>query len=511
MENLICQLRNTIKYPLLNGFPFFLYLLLIFSFDPLLGGFMGGFWGYCFYRTCLFVIVSFLITLLCVHQNTACKIVASVVSGLLLILSVTATCGQIYFSLLSPYEVFSIIAQTNHNEVNEFIAFFFSWKIILLIFLVILVHSLFLRHYIWNKDTIKLPRYLSLSIIGIVLASIIATIYNQSFFSGFISEIKSLTEEGSIDIRQYEIKPHLSEVTAKHPSVICILIGETFTKYHSSIYGYNKITNPKLQKLVDSDNLIAMNNVLSPKNTTAPCFEYILNTHQLADKGEWYKSINIQRCYRDLGYHTIWFSNQEQYGIYANLPTDNAELCDERHFVSSTLDKKDSYDMDLVKAFRSTKINHSNNLLFFHLMGQHINYEQRYPIGFGVFADKDYSDKPENHRHTLATYDNATLYNDSVVSSLISLVNNKDALVVYFPDHGEDIYYVDDYCGHGRENNEKSSYFGRQIPFFVYISDEFKQNHPQLVNVIKSNRNKPFCTDTFIYKLLSWTGFKLAH
>ena len=43
-------------------------------------------------------------------------------------------------------------------------------------------------------------------------------------------------------------------------------------------------------------------------------------------------------------------------------------------------------------------------------------------------------------RNVLADYDNAILYNDSIVDAIISRFEDKEAIIIYMPDHGEECY-----------------------------------------------------------------------
>ena len=105
-----------------------------------------------------------------------------------------------------------------------------------------------------------------------------------------------------------------------------------------------------------------------------------------------------------------------------------------------------AYDEGLLSEYDEhlKKANTAHNLILFHLMGQHVNYRQRYPKGRGMFRADDYKDRrPElNHyqRRVLSEYDNATLYNDSIVDQIVRRFDNEDAIVIYVPDHGEECF-----------------------------------------------------------------------
>jgi heptose-I-phosphate ethanolaminephosphotransferase len=142
-------------------------------------------------------------------------------------------------------------------------------------------------------------------------------------------------------------------------------------------------------------------------------------------------------------------------------------------------------------------------------MGQHIYYPERYPEEFNIFSENDYLDLPLHQRKTIAEYDNATLYNDFVIDSIIHIFSKKEAIILYFSDHGQDIYFSDkDYCGHGITANAKSDSIGRDIPFMIYTSPKFKDKYPSLIEKIINSTNKKFNIEDIIYTLIDISGYK---
>lgn len=80
-------------------------------------------------------------------------------------------------------------------------------------------------------------------------------------------------------------------------------------------------------------------------------------------------------------------------------------------------------------------------------MGQHVNYKLRYRKEQAKFWASSYEEKrPElttAQRKMLSHYDNATLYNDSIVAQIVKRFQKEDAVVIYVPDHGEECYEED--------------------------------------------------------------------
>ena len=144
------------------------------------------------------------------------------------------------------------------------------------------------------------------------------------------------------------------------------------------------------------------------------------------------------------------------------------------------------------------------------LMGQHEEFVSRYPSKWNQFKPSDYPELPAHQREAIAQFDNATLYNDYVVASIFDLYKEANALLFYFPDHGLDLYdTTPDYCGHAQESDPRSMEICRQIPFFVYPTDQYREAHPDQVEQLTQAASQPFNIRDLIPLLLKITGYKI--
>ncbi len=104
----------------------------------------------------------------------------------------------------------------------------------------------------------------------------------------------------------------------------------------------------------------------------------------------------------------------------------------------------------------------------------------------------------------IADYDNATRYNDMVVERICRLYAATSAVVVYFSDHGEEVYDYRDSCG--RLLTDKVSpmmaKFQFQVPFMIWCSDRYRQSHPQVVEAIRRATARPMSLDRLPHMLL---------
>ncbi len=150
-------------------------------------------------------------------------------------------------------------------------------------------------------------------------------------------------------------------------------------------------------------------------------------------------------------------------------------------------------------------------------MGQHVNYQLRYRTKQARFWASSYEEKrPEltnAQRKMLSHYDNATLYNDSIVAQIVKRFQKQDAIVIYVPDHGEECYEENRgfIC---RTTLQKST--GRwltiefEIPFWIYCSPKYIKNHRDIYRQIRKAKDKRFMTDALPH-LLYLAGIRDAY
>jgi heptose-I-phosphate ethanolaminephosphotransferase len=291
------------------------------------------------------------------------------------------------------------------------------------------------------------------------------------------------------------------------PTVV-LIVGEAFSKNHSSLYGYALPTNPLLGAMPDSL-LHVFRQVESPYVSTIQSFSYFMTTSQASSLQERYRSANLVDIAHAAGYSFTWISNQCEKGLYDNGVSKFAHLCDTAlwngtRYISNA---KRDLDSDLLPLVASYPLRDSLNVVLIHLMGSHEHFAERFPAEYARFQPSEYAAYPEHQRATLADYDNSVLFNDYVVSSLLEQYAGRDAVVFYFSDHAMDIYDSSPtYVGHARTNDPKSVHAGTQIPFMIYTSPAFRALHPVQTALIEQSVGKPLNTTVLPYMVMQLMG-----
>lgn len=94
--------------------------------------------------------------------------------------------------------------------------------------------------------------------------------------------------------------------------------------------------------------------------------------------------------------------------------------------------------------------------------------------------------KPDNMKEILINdYDNCVISIDAFCGRLIDGLRNKNAVIMYVSDHGQWLGENEKYM-HGDNENELL----RHVASFVWFSDEYERRHPELVDEMKSVKDK---------------------
>lgn len=422
------------------------------------------------------------------------------------------------FNSIISLNFIQILYETNSKETIEFletyltlsnILFFGFAFIFLLIFYFILNFSM---KKLIQKEKITDKKFIIILIL--IVFSFFHDLIKDSFEKNLdkfdCSRIINLIQENKKNI---EIYNNLSQILKNDDTVILennssiknfvLILGESISRNHMSLYNYQHKTTPLLDTLKEEGNLFVFNDVISPHAQTIPAIKKIFSflSYENENKKDWYEYKNLINIMNKAEYKTFWYSNQESYGKYGNIPAAIASLTDYSFFntTKEALDN-DLYDMFLDTFSEIQKNRGGKNFIVFHLLGAHASYNNRYPSNFNYFNKKDYSFKFDSkYNDRVIEYDNAILYNDFVISNIISLFKDQESIVLYFPDHAEETLDFREFIGHGDTNYSK---YMLEIPFIIFVSDKLKNSNPDLIENIKNSVNNPYMTDDVIHTIL---------
>lgn len=301
---------------------------------------------------------------------------------------------------------------------------------------------------------------------------------------------------------------------------IVLYIGESYNKHHSQLYGYRLATTPLQERMAGRGELIAMTDAVTPWNVTSNVFKDALSTHSTDQPGSWTDGVLLPGVMKKAGYKVAFISSQYYKSPNLGVVDFNGSffLNDgkiERQCFDYRNKFRKSYDLTLLKEIDKFKPG-KYNFVIFHGMGQHQEYCKRFtPKDAHFKAQTDYawrSDLSVYEKQTVADYDNATLYNDRVVAALCDRFRREDAVVVYMPDHGEEVY--DRIHSYGRDHNAHISpeiaWAEFQVPLEIWFSPTARRLHPGIYAAARRAADKPFSTDDLPHLIMGLAGIKAS-
>lgn len=502
---------------------FFLATSPYFFWHPM---YVQGFNIYILYLAIHCFVLSYLVTLLVslIKPDIARKIVQGILIALAAILFAVNFYCNFVLDFLFDADIAMLILGTDVHETKEFASALLPTWIILA---VLGVYVFFLAlWWISKRHRLNLGKKASWIALGVLFICAILSIRNwRAWEDGPLKLFEELSNiESSDDLQSYYTHPDITIIDkSQMPANVVLIIGESFARVHSSLYGYDKPTNPELGACRDSSMLFTFDNIDAPAPTTAQSLRFMLSAYAQSDDAssnekKWYEYTTIIELMQDCGFDCYWFSNQARGNKHNSTARAFAEACNKHWFLQQ--EGSDRYNVTPDKVLVDSSYQFVNQLqstghhfIIYHMMGSHYEFSMRYPQEFAKFTENDYLTEPQSHRAILASYDNSILYNDYIVRQILNIYKEKDAIVIYIPDHGQ-VMYRDpkdpDYYAHGKMNNKVRYALGVEVPFMIYASPLYQEKHPETMQRIKYRQDHPkaWNSDDLPYLIMDLIGVK---
>ena len=492
--------------------------------------------GICLFITAFPALIAWLI---CCINNSIIR--RAIIAVLVLLFAINIFLELNFSTLLSPW-ILLLCYETNSTESREFISHYvFLWPSIysyLIVFITILTVFIVEKK---QNNFIIFPKYTFTIfaiwfLIGIMQVFLIGTMFTkktaydlQIWYLGKAaycidnSISRLIYSFYHLNLNNQEMKvaedtcekaAHIhSNCLASNDSIdVVVIIGESFNKHH----GYQLNTTPIMKREKDKNNLFVFKDAITPYNMTTLAVKNMLSTNSLNKNQQWTHYPPFTIIFHQAGYDVAMWDNQRvtgnvgfhDFSINSFLYNPKMISLAYDHVNKNTYD----YDLDLVDSTLDIKRYKQHTLTIFHLMGQHMVAKKRFPNkkDFNIFTIKDihHSNLTLEQQQNIADYDNATYYNDTVVGHIIDHYKQRNAVIVYLSDHGEEVYDYRAFIGRSQETVKTPEIlkYQYQIPFIIWCSNSYQQRYPEAILHIKEALNKPWSSDNLSH-LLFTLGF----
>jgi heptose-I-phosphate ethanolaminephosphotransferase len=492
---------------------------------------LTGTTGFASFRQAMLMSAIWLIPVL-LAPNKARAIAGSI--GVLLWLSSLIGLGYfcIYGQQFSQSVIF-IMFESNVAESSEYFAQYFAWWMVP----VYLAYSLG-AWLLWKRVrplrfTRKQALTLSLAVfVGIVVYPLAKQIQKRPTLQMALEKFEERVEPAVpwqllVGYRKYreqlgnmqllladnaKIAPlqNMQDSHAGLPSTLVLVIGESTNRQRMSLYGYPRATTPKLDKM--REQLAVFDNVVTPRPYTIEALQQVLTFADEQNPDAYLTTPSIMNMMKQAGYKTYWITNQQTMTKRNTMLTTFSKQADEQVYLNNNLNQDArQYDGDVLAPFSKVLADAApRKLIIVHLLGTHMSYKYRFPPEFAQFTDRQGVPTwvTDDQLPTYNSYDNAVLYNDFVVSSLIEQFSatKPNGFLLYLSDHGEAVFDSPEGSVLGR-NEGKPTAPMYTIPFMLWTSEQWRANNPADYSAVLS---RPYSSSNLIHTWANLAGLSFA-
>lgn len=347
-----------------------------------------------------------------------------------------------------------------------------------------------------------------------LVTKVVVSFYDMSIAEKEMSRVITLAE-------QVEALPQ----SASNDSLnVIVVIGESYIREHAALYGYPLQTTPFLSHEQKEGRLFVFTDMISPYNQTTRVIRNLLSCNSLGHHEDWSSAPPFTAIYKKNGYHVTMYDNQKNFDMgFVFAYSLNTYLYHPQIMKACYHETNDStfeFDGQMVDDYQKRQTPSAKRLVLFHLLGQHVGFEYRYPKNFAYFNEDSLSFRKEpwltkDMREDIVHYDNATRYNDHVLQQIIGLYDQQNTIVVYLSDHGEEVY---DY----RENSGRDDWgmgsdprqvlrWQYMVPFVVWCSDKYAATHPDIIKQLQNATSRPAMLDNVCQLLFHLSDLKTPY
>ncbi|MDR2268032.1 MAG: phosphoethanolamine transferase, partial [Holosporaceae bacterium] len=415
----------------------------------------------------------------------------------ILIISVPSLLNFINFMLFNTAIDVSSIGVILNSDVAESIGFI-KERINAKIIIVLLSYAIFAIEPLFVKYEKPVPHKKQYCIITVIIFVITLSVMEspvKTIYGAIILQLAELKKISAMTVHK-PLKGTISRIYERK-QIYVVVIGESVDRKHMSIYGYERKTTPHFNNL--KNELYMFKNVRSAFTYTS---ESVKNALRIRDKD----CENIIHFFIDAGFKVFWFSNQGKFHFFDNQVEEIAKLSHiYKHAYTDLSNYSNAFDEKLLDYLEKALNDKTSDkkVIFLHLIGSHFPLTARYPPEFDVFK------LPVSYNHkwkaeAIRLFDNSILYTDHVLNSAIEMLRKRNccAWLLYFSDHGQDIYDTDESKIYRVISNGSPHLY--EIPFVVWVSEKYRRLNKDFIP--NWDLEKEYTIDKLAYSIADLAG-----
>ena len=422
-------------------------------------------------------------------------IICSAINGMIIVIfSIPSMFLLSYWLLYKKVIDFNTVQTIFYTTKREAYEWYLSINLKSIIMIMLLCATLVGGMLVWVRDiAINIESYNEILTIVLIFFIVSFIVFRKnrgivfrtglgnylSLFKDYQKQLDCYRTNHKENVLNFNMKSDLPE---KFGTII-LVVGESANRdYMSSFSDYCRETTPWLDGNLNNDNFYYFHNSYSTHTQTATTIPLALTNANQYNKMLFSETVTIIDIANECGFKTFWFSNQN---IVDSSSTPSSMIADSAYLKRWILEDYPcvQYDEKLLEYFKLVPNDESNKFIVFHLKGSHIDFNCRYPKNFEKWPVKPGDRLGQN------PYDNSILYTDFVLKEIYDYAMKHLNLqaMVYFSDHGTEIGV--------KRSPHFDSFKSVRIPFFVWLSDKYKEIYPETAQNLSRNKEKYFVND----------------
>lgn len=292
---------------------------------------------------------------------------------------------------------------------------------------------------------------------------------------------------------------------ADNPPDIFFVLGESLRSDHLPFNGYPRNTMPRLS--ADSS-VISFSDIYSDYIHTSASVPHIMTRADSLNTDAAYNDQSFISVFRNTGYSSAWFANQDLSKSYAYF----AYECDTLYYcnaANSLYSYNKWLDKDVLEPFENwldCDTAGKPQLAVIHAIGSHWWYKSHYEDEQAVFLpDIDNKDIAAlTDEQIINSYDNTIIATDDFLADLINMVKNRNAVVFFISDHGESLGENGLYL-HATDSDPL-----HHPACLVWYSEKYASAYPRKVDAMRKMCGKPFSTAAVFHTVIDIAGIETS-
>ncbi|MDR2902502.1 MAG: phosphoethanolamine--lipid A transferase [Lactobacillales bacterium] len=474
----------------------------------------------------LFSLIIFIAAPLFLFFNLiVCKYIAKPLLAFFLLASSSANYYMFTFGIYIDKDMIRNVFETNTREALDLVTLSgFLWVFLTGVIPALLIVFTKIKYFNLRKEILwRIALVLTISLItGVVsvptykeyaafgrnnqnVRKLLNTInYTYSTFRHF--QLQQLRK------RQFKILDKNAKIVPdedNYKTLLVLIIGETARAKNFSLDGYERKTNPLLEK----QDIVYFNSTASCGTATAvslPCMFSHMSRNNFDNNDAAYTE-NVIDILQKSGYDILWRENDDGCkGVCKRVPIEEMVKINNPKYCNGTYCYDEALLDGLEEKIKNIK---TDTVIVLHTMGSHgPTYYKRYPEKFKVFMPTcDTADiQTCTQEEIINTYDNTILYTDHFISSVIDIVKK-------YPQHEAGVWYVSD---HGESLGENNIYlhglpYGiapmeqKEVPMLIWMNNIMKKWNYINYDCLKKNaKTNEYSHDNLFHSLLGLLEIK---